>query len=71
MAARKKARKKARKGHKGHKRASTAKRGAARSKLKPGMVKRKPSKKALSHAKLRVTGYKLGRRKASKKKGKR
>ncbi len=67
MAAKKK-RKKARKGHKGHKKASTAKRGAARSKLKAGsMVKSKPTRKALAKAKLRVTGYKLGRRKKAKK----
>lgn len=69
----KKGRKKAKKGHKkGHKKAarhSTAKRGAAkRHTLKPGMiVKHKPSKKSLASNKVKVVGYKLGKRKAGKK----
>lgn len=92
MAAKKKGKKGARKGHKrggkkgSHKRSSTAKRGAARSKLHAGLaIAPKPGKKTLSKAKLKAikagkaakpikkgqTVYSLkGRKKGGKKKGK-
>ena len=75
MVAKKKAAK--RKGSKGRKgarkgaKASTAKRGAKRHTLTAGsIVKNKPGRKILAKHKLEVVGYKLGKRKAGKRKGK-